>query len=107
MFPFKTYSRGYGWLAGVLFIGVPLALRLGADLIGGPDTYLSHARWLSIVSMLVPAVIVWFLGRWLNHRDSPHAVSNATVAHSFLRLRLEYWAGVYAALAVLGFLIYR
>jgi hypothetical protein len=105
MFRFRVFSRGWGWLAGVFFFGFPVATQLGINAVGGPFAYLQHSRIYYALAMVAAALSAWFLGRRLNQRDSPGAVSNYDVAHSFMRLRLEYWAGIYLIMAALTFIV--
>jgi hypothetical protein len=92
--------RGWGIVVPFLFFGIPALGQWSVDTLLGQGTYLRSSSILFAVFCLVSATIVWFLGRRLNQRDTPNATSNFHVAHSFILLRMEYWAFIFILGAV-------
>ncbi|WP_110520171.1 hypothetical protein [Herpetosiphon llansteffanensis] len=84
--------RGWGWLVGILILAMPALVQLAVDKFIGSGIYKLYSRPLFAGALIIVAIIVWFLGRYLNQRDSPMARSNFQTAHSFMLLRMEYWA---------------
>jgi membrane protein YqaA with SNARE-associated domain len=97
-----VFWKGWGWLVAVLFIGPLMLTQLLVDAVAGRGTYSQHANTFGTVAALLGAVMVWLLGRRLNERDSPGATSNFQVAHTFMFLRMEYWAVLFLGFAVLN-----
>jgi hypothetical protein len=99
-----VFWKGWGWLVVVVFI-VPLLLtQLLIDAVGGRGAYSQHSGIYGTVATLAGAVMVWVIGRYLNQRDSPGATANAQVAHTFMFLRMEYWAVLFVVFAVANIL---
>jgi hypothetical protein len=92
--------RGWGILVPIIFFGLPALGQWVIDSILGQGIYLQFASALFAVFCLMSAALVWFLGRRLNQRDAPEATSNFQVAHSFIILRMEYWAVLFVVAAI-------
>ncbi|HEY1011472.1 MAG TPA: hypothetical protein VGE07_02130 [Herpetosiphonaceae bacterium] len=97
--------RGWGWLVGVVFFGMPILAQVIVEAVSGEGAYARNGPAFFACALIAGAVVLWFLGRFLNGRDSPYATSNFEVAHSFLYLRMEYWAVAFVAFALIAVLI--
>lgn len=92
--------KGFGWLVPIVFIGPPALTQLLIDAVGGRGTYSQYAGIFGTIAVLASAAMIWIIGSYLNQRDSRGATANFQVAHTFLFLRMEYWAAVFGVLAV-------
>jgi hypothetical protein len=102
--------RGWGILVAVVaFLGLVL-MQLVADALYGSGTYSSQTgRWAPL-GLLLAAAILWPLGRRLNGGEKRQLVDPRTGEtfevrreHSLFFIRMEYWAAILAAVALVVF----
>jgi hypothetical protein len=102
--------RGFGILV-VLITALALVLMqwFGNTLPGG---YSAYRQWLFPIGLLLAAAITWPLGRYLNGQPGrvlvdPQTGQQVTLRreHSLFFIRMEYWAAVLAAGALVLFFL--
>ncbi len=71
------------------------------DLFLGPDYYRSHV-WPKSLCLILSGAVVWFIGKSLNEESNENEFAPI---HSFMFLKMEYWGVVFAAIALLIFLL--
>lgn len=100
--------RGWGILV-VLIVG--LFELIGYTLIVEPlglDTKSTSADIIGYLLFLPAAVVIWFVGKYLNGKSKRVVIDKETgqeitlpVAHSLFFVRMEYWAIIFAALSII------
>jgi hypothetical protein len=109
--------RGWGILVLVIAFAAALLVQVVVDALVGPDTYTRNTSLWLAVALLLAAPIVWMLGRRLNGR-APRVLTDQQTGeevilrpdHSFIWIKMEYWAiglALIAGLMLLGPLVRR
>ena len=95
------------FLVGIVLLGVVYAV----DAIMKDDSYCSANYWPKAVALLLSAVIVWFLGRFIRHKkfcvgkDAEGKKVYAVQPHALYYLAFEHWAFVLIALSIVCYWI--
>jgi hypothetical protein len=100
---------GLGFLVLVIVLVSSFALNLAFDALAGNGYYGQH-EWPFALSLLVAAVVCWFLGSALNGRGSRTVVDKLTGQefdlnrsnHSLFFIPMHIWAPI---LAVIGLVV--
>ena len=100
---------GLGFLVPVVAFATLLLTQAVADAVTGVEGYYSAHTGLQTTALLAAAVVLWFLGRYLNGKPGRRLIDEETgeafvlrPRHTLFWIRMEYWA---VALAVLAFAI--
>ena len=108
---------GWGFLVLVITFATSLLVQVVVDALVGPDTDTRHTSLGLPVALLLAAPIVWVLGRRFNGR-APRVLTDQQTGeevvlrpdHSFIWIKMEYWAiglALIAGLVLLGPLLRR
>jgi hypothetical protein len=71
------------------------------DLLLGPDYFRSH-NWPKSLCLILSGAVVWLVGRSFNEESKENEFAPI---HSFMFLKMEYWGVVFAAIALLIFIL--
>ena len=93
--------RGRGFLVAVIIFGSSLVANLIFNAEVGPGYY-DHHKWPFAVSLIVSAVICWFLGDYLRKRSDRIAIDKQTgkefvvnqPQHTLFFIPMHYWAPI-------------
>ena len=94
-------------IVGAVFIAVVYAV----DAITKNDSYCSSHYWPKALAMILAAIIIWFLGRFVRNKkfcvgkDAEGKKVYAVQRHALYLLSFEYWAFVLIALGIVGYWI--
>ncbi len=96
--------RGFGWLVPVIVMAALILSQLSVDSIYGDGFYTANA-WPKQAAFVAAAVLVGFLGFFLNHMKRGYLVDEETgevvgkaPSHSLFFIPVEYWAVIVLAL---------
>jgi hypothetical protein len=98
---------GLGFLVAVVVFGVSLAFNFAFNAWYGEVYYDTH-KWPVAISLLVSAVICWFLGSSFAKRDSQTVIDKETGQeivlnrsnHSLFFIPMHFWAPILAVIGV-------
>ena len=100
---------GLGFFVLVVAFATLLLVQAVADAVTGVEGYYSAHSGLQMTALLAAAVVLWFLGRYLNSKPGRRLIDRETgeefvlrPRHTLFWIRMEYWA---VALAGLAFII--
>lgn len=100
---------GFGWLAAVIALICTLAVQLFTQLITGSTAYYESNNWLLSISFLISGVICWFLGKYMHRPSGKTYTDNETgeqveivKKHTLFFIKIEYWAFIFAAIAIVS-----
>ncbi|MEJ7713448.1 MAG: hypothetical protein WKF84_27295 [Pyrinomonadaceae bacterium] len=103
---------GWGILVPVIVFLTSLAMEMLAESIWRDDTAYQNQAAPFALSLLISAVIVWFVGRYLNNRPGRVLFDKETGEEVTLRSRaafffipMQYWAPILFSFAVVSFLM--
>jgi uncharacterized membrane protein len=107
---FWVIWSGYGFLVAVIVFGSSLVANLIFNATYG-DRYYDNHKWPFAVSLIVSAVICWFLGRYLRTRTDRVVTDKATgqdlvinrSQHSLFFIPVDYWAPILLVIALVLF----
>ena len=96
--------RGYGWLVPVVVFAALILSQLSVDAVYGDGFYTANA-WPKQAASMVAAILVGFIGIYLNHTKRQIQVDEETgqvlgkaPSHSLFFIPIEYWALITLAL---------
>ena len=99
---------GLGFLVAVIVFGCSLAFNLAFNVWWGQGFYDSH-KWPFAISLLLSAIICWFLGSILRKRTSQTVIDKATGEemvinrsdHSLLFIPMHIWGPILAVISII------
>ncbi|MGC4072340.1 MAG: hypothetical protein QM760_07465 [Nibricoccus sp.] len=103
--------HGLGLIIPMIVGAVFIAVVYAVDAYMKNDSYCSVHYWPKVAALLVSAVIVWFLGRFIRNKkfcigkDAKGKKIYAVQRHALYYLAFEYWAFVLIALSIVCYWI--
>jgi hypothetical protein len=105
--------RGLGYLVFVILFVVSLAANVIVNAAYG-DRYYDNHKWPLFLSLILSAIIIWFVGRHLRKRSDRVVIDKQTgeemivnmSTHDLFFIRMEYWSPIILVIG-LSYLIYR
>ena len=104
--------RGLGFLVPVIVFANSLIANLITNAITGNETYWEEHHWPLALSLVVSAVICWFLGKYLDDRKGRILIDKETgeevrvaAAHELFFIKMYLWGLILLIFAVIA-LIY-
>lgn len=92
---------GWGVAVPVITFAFLLLFDAATAAYFGDESYYAENAWPKFAAMLLAAIVVWFLGRYLNSGTGRVVVDQETQeqlilkrTHTFFWLRMEYWAPI-------------
>jgi hypothetical protein len=89
---------GFGFVVPIVFVLAMVVWQLLIDLILGHGYYVLHG-WPKFTAVVFTAILLWFLGRWLNRPSGKILIEKDTGRefqqkpyHSFFMIPVQYWA---------------
>ena len=105
--------RGWGLLVIVIVVGMVLLGGYVTDSITGGSEYRDTHSWPYALSLLPPAAVLWFLGRFLANRKARSVIDEETGErlvlrsdHSLFFVKMHWWGPILVVVA-LGNIIYE
>ena len=104
------FWRGFGWLVAVIVFVLSLAANFAFNAIYG-EGYYDHHKWPLALSLLVSAVVCWFLGNYLKTRSDRIATDKQTgkdivvnqSRHTLFFVPMQLWGPILALIAIVVF----
>ena len=96
-----TFAKGLGQLVIPIGFAIPVAASFVIRRIWGEEFYQAHDWLFPSLSYFAGAVLLWWIGRWVNPRPAPGEFQVVSVtAHHLFGIRFEYWAIPFALLGL-------
>jgi hypothetical protein len=87
------FAKGLGHFVIPIGFAIPVAVEFSIKRIWGAEFYTAHDWLFSSLAYFAGAVLLWWIGRWVNPRPIPGEFQVVSVsAHHFFGIRFEYWA---------------
>lgn len=104
--------RGLGILVPIIAVVITLLASLQVNLITGNPDYSKWHYWPKAVGAVAAAVLIWFVGKYLNSRPGKVVIDKNTGREMILRkthdlffVKFEYWSFVLVAFAIIGYFV--
>jgi hypothetical protein len=98
---------GWGVAVPVITFASLLLLDWATGVYFGDTSYYAENGWPKFVAFTLAALVIWFLGRYLNGGEGRVLIDPATQetvvlkrTHTFFWLRMEYWAPILVGMGV-------
>src|SRR3954466_6572611 len=92
---------GLGFLVAVIAFGCSLLMELTVRAIFNDEHYYQKVGWPILVAFCVAAVIVWFLGKWLNAKQGKVLIDKESGRevvfkpnHALFFINMQYWGPI-------------
>jgi hypothetical protein len=104
--------RGLGILVPIIVGVLTVCTSFLVNLIMKNEDYSKWHYWPKALGVVIAAVAVWFVGKYLNSRPGKVVVEKATgkeivlrKRHDLFYLKFEYWAFILLAFGVIGYFV--
>ena len=100
--------RGLGFLVAVIVFANSLIANLITNIITGSETYWEEHQWPLALSLVVSAIICWFLGKYLDGRKGRILIDKETgeevrvgSVHELFFINVHLWGPILLIFAVI------